>query len=109
MGLIPHRQRGCSRITWGSESPCNFPPVSCLLPPVSFFNYEIKTQPVKLDFHQALSIDHGLNNCLTCVETQGHSLIIDGKHLKFKNQRNRQMGDGVNKTAKLVINHCLKT
>ncbi|WP_205127269.1 MULTISPECIES: hypothetical protein [Okeania] len=35
-------------------------------------------------------------------------MIIDGKHLKFKNQRNRQMGDGVNKTAKLVINHCLK-
>ncbi|WP_287287806.1 hypothetical protein, partial [Okeania sp. SIO2B9] len=38
VGLIPHRQRGCSRITWGSESPCNFPPVSCLLSPVSFFN-----------------------------------------------------------------------
>ncbi len=37
VGLIPHRQRGCSRITWGSESPCNFPPVSCLLSPVSFF------------------------------------------------------------------------
>ncbi|NEP08171.1 MAG: hypothetical protein F6K34_27415, partial [Okeania sp. SIO4D6] len=30
VGLIPHRQRGCSRITWGSESPCNFPPVSSI-------------------------------------------------------------------------------
>ena len=98
--------------------------------------YEIKTQPVQLDFNQALSIDHGLDNWLTCVDTQSHSFIIDGKHLKSKNKyynkqiatlkehkpqvfwskrlakitekRNRQMRDAVNKTAKLVINHCLK-
>ncbi len=66
----------------------------------------------------------------------GTSFIIDGKHLKSKNQwynkqiatikedkpqgfwskklagvtekRNRQMRDAVNKAARLVINHCLK-
>jgi IS605 OrfB family transposase len=66
----------------------------------------------------------------------GTSFIIDGKHLKSKNQwynkivatykegkpqgfwskklaciterRNRQMRDAVNKTARLVINHCLE-
>lgn len=76
------------------------------------------------------------DNWLTCVDTQCHSFIIDGKHLKSKNQwynkqiatikenkpqgfwskrlaritekRNRQMRDAVNKTARLVINHCLK-
>lgn len=100
------------------------------------FVYEMKTQSVKLDPNQALSIDHGLDNWLTCVDTQGHSFIVDGKHLKSKNQwynkhiatlkknkpqdfwskrlacitekRNRQMRDAVNKTARLVINHCLK-
>ncbi|NER08055.1 MAG: IS200/IS605 family element transposase accessory protein TnpB [Okeania sp. SIO3C4] len=101
------------------------------------FVYEMKTPvAVKLDAGLALSIDHGLDNWLTCVDTQGDSFIIDGKHLKSKNQwynkqiatikenkpqgfwsqrlvritekRNRQMRDAVNKTARLVINHCLK-
>jgi len=96
----------------------------------------MKTQSVKLDAGQALSIDQGLNNWLTCVDTKGQSFIIDGKHLKSKNQwynkqiatikenkpqgfwskrlalitekRNRQMRDAVNKAARLIINHCLK-
>ncbi|MEM1170649.1 MAG: transposase [Cyanobacteria bacterium P01_H01_bin.35] len=100
------------------------------------FVYEIKPQPIKLDPNQALSIDHGLDNWLTCVDTLGHSFIVNGKHLKSKNQwynkriallkenkpqgfwskrlaritekRNRQMRDAVNKTARLIINHCLK-
>jgi len=50
------------------------------------FVYSMKIQSVKLDAGQALSIDHGLNNWLTCVDTQGHSFIIDGKHIKSKNQ-----------------------
>jgi len=50
------------------------------------FVYEMKTQSVKLDAGQALSIDQGLNNWLTCVDTKGQSFIIDGKHLKSKNQ-----------------------
>ncbi|MEN9272153.1 MAG: transposase, partial [Gloeomargarita sp. DG_1_5_bins_55] len=76
-------------------------------------------------------IDHGINNWLTCVSTVGTSFIIDGRHLKSKNQwynkrvaepqgfwskqlaaitekRNRQMRDAINKAAKLIINHCLK-
>ncbi len=100
------------------------------------FVYEVKPQLAKLDQDQALSIDHGLDNWLTCVDTQGQSFIIDGKHLKSKNQwynkqiatikehkpqgfwskrlariaekRNRQMRDAVNKAARLIINHCLK-
>jgi hypothetical protein len=50
------------------------------------FVYEMKTQSVKLDSNQAISIDHGLDNWLTCVDTQGNSFIIDGKHIKSKNQ-----------------------
>ena len=73
-------------------------------------------------------------NWLNCVSNVGTSFIIDGKHLKSKNQsynkqiatikegkpqgfwskklacitekRNRQMCDAVNKAARLVINHC---
>jgi len=78
----------------------------------------------------------GVDNWLSCVSNVGTSFIIDGKHLKSKNQwynkqvatikegkpqgfwskklasiaekRNRQMRDAVNKTARLVINHCLE-
>lgn len=85
---------------------------------------------------QALGVDPGLNNWLTCVDTLGNSFIIDGKHLKSVNQwynkqvaslkkdkpqgfwskqlaaitekRNRQMRDAINKAARLVVNHCLK-
>ncbi|WP_287288127.1 hypothetical protein, partial [Okeania sp. SIO2B9] len=38
VGLIPHRLHGVQNYL-GLESPCNFPPVSCLLSPVSFFNH----------------------------------------------------------------------
>lgn len=82
-----------------------------------------------------MSIDHGVNNWLTCVDTLGNSFIVDGKHLKSVNQwynkqiatfkndkpqgfwsnklagitekRNRQMRDAANKAARIVINHCL--
>ena len=50
------------------------------------FVYELKIQPVQLNYNQAVSIDHGVDNWLTCVDTQNHSFIIDGKHLKSKNQ-----------------------
>ncbi|NET79562.1 MAG: hypothetical protein F6K60_27720 [Okeania sp. SIO1F9] len=39
VGLIPHRLHGVQNYL-GLESPCNFPPVSCLLSPVSFFKSE---------------------------------------------------------------------
>ncbi len=34
--------------------------------------------------HFLLTTAH--DNWLTCVDTQGHSFIIDGKHIKSKNQ-----------------------
>lgn len=90
--------------------------------------------PLPLERKQVLSIDHGLDNWLTCISNVQTSFIVDGKHLKAINQwynkrvatikenkgqafwcrlldqitakRNRQMRDAVNKAAKLVISHC---
>lgn len=90
----------------------------------------------KLDRDHVLSIDHGLDNWLTCISNINTSFIVDGKHLKALNQwynkrvatikenksqdfwcklldkittkRNRQMRDAANKAARIVINHCLK-
>ena len=87
-----------------------------------------ETLSVSLNACNALGIDHGIDNWLTCVSTVGTSFIIDGRHLKSKNQwynkrvaalkkgqpqgfwskqlaaitekRNRQMRD--------AVNHCLK-
>lgn len=98
--------------------------------------YELKADKPQLDKDKVLGIDHGVDNWLSCVSNVGTSFIIDGKHLKSKNQwynkivatykegkpqgfwskklasitekRNRQMRDAVNKTARLVINHCLE-
>ncbi|WP_287314193.1 transposase [Moorena sp. SIO1G6] len=39
-----------------------------------------------LDYSQALGIDHGGDNWLTCVSTLGKSFIIDGRKLKSINQ-----------------------
>ncbi len=88
-----------------------------------------------LDPTQALGIDHGVGNWLTCVSSLGKSFIIDGYKVKSVNQlynkrvatlktgknrnywdtelarlsekRNRQMRDAVNKTARFIVNHCL--
>ena len=90
----------------------------------------------KLNQNNVLSIDHGLDNWLTCISNIETSFIVDGKHIKALNQwynkqvgrikegkpqdfwcqlldkittkRNRQMRDAVNKAARIVINHCLK-
>lgn len=81
----------------------------------------------------SLGIDHGRDNWLTCVSSQGKSFIIDGHKIKSINQlynkrvavlktgkdkdywnarlgkitekRNFQMRDAVNKTARFAINH----
>ena len=91
---------------------------------------------VDVDPSKALGIDHGIDNWLTCVDTDGNSFIVDGKHIKSLNQwynkrvanlkeghdetywtrllaiitekRNRQMRDGVNKAARLVVTHCIE-
>ncbi|NEO90978.1 MAG: IS200/IS605 family element transposase accessory protein TnpB [Moorea sp. SIO3G5] len=94
----------------------------------------LATNP-NLDYSQALGIDHGVDNWLTCVSTLGKSFIIDGKKLKAMNQgycrlvakyksgksekywdssldriqlrRNNQMRDAINKAARFIINRCL--
>ncbi|MGK7892624.1 MAG: RNA-guided endonuclease InsQ/TnpB family protein [Xenococcus sp. (in: cyanobacteria)] len=100
------------------------------------FVYKKKTEKVELNTDNVLGIDHGLINWLTCVSNVGTSFIVDGKHIKSMNRwynkqassikknkpqefwnnrlaaitekRNRQMRDGINKAARIVINHCLE-
>lgn len=86
---------------------------------------------------QALSIDLGTaNNLAACVDTLGNSFLVDARAMKAFNQywnkqvatrkegkpqgywdnwldritrkRNHRMRDGVNKAARLIVNHCLK-
>jgi len=99
-------------------------------------SYEMELQHHELDINQALSIDLGIDNLAACVDTLGNSFLVDGRVMKSMNQlwnklvstykegkpqdywdewldkitrkRNHQMKDGVNKAAKLIINHCLE-
>ena len=86
---------------------------------------------------QAISIDLGTaDNLAACVDTLGNSFLIDARAMKAFNQywnkqvatrkegkpqgywdnwldritrkRNHRMRDGVNKAARLIVNHCLK-
>ncbi len=100
------------------------------------FIYKKETEKVELNQNNVLGIDPGLNNWLTCLSNVGTSFIIDGKHIKSMNRwynkqlanikenkpqgfwnnklaaitekRNRQVKDGINKAARIVINHCLE-
>ena len=100
-----------------------------------YFNRGARCPLNHLDRTQALGIDHGRDNWLTCVSTLGKSFIIDGRKLKSLNlrynkrvaqlksgkpekywdaeldrvttQRNNQMRDAINKTARFLVNHCL--
>nr|WP_244141997.1 RNA-guided endonuclease TnpB family protein [aff. Roholtiella sp. LEGE 12411] len=100
-------------------------------------SYVVVKQKHDLDINQALSIDLGTaDNLAACVDTLGNSLLIDARAMKAMNQlwnkkvstrkegkpeaywdnwldrvtrkRNHQMRDGINKAAKLIIDHCLK-
>ncbi len=100
-------------------------------------SYEVEKQQHNLDISQALSIDLGTaDNLAACVDTLGNSFLIDSRAMKAMNQlwnkkvatrkegkpegywdnwldcvtrkRNHQTRDGVNKAAKLIVNHCLK-
>jgi putative transposase len=100
-------------------------------------SYDVEKQKHDLDINQALSIDLGTaDNLAACVDTLGNSLLIDARDMKAFNQlwnkkvatrkegkpqaywdewldrvtrkRNHQMRDGINKAAKLIIDHCLK-
>ncbi|NEO75470.1 transposase [Moorena sp. SIO4G3] len=100
------------------------------------FVYKMEPQKIDVNLTKALGVDHGIDNWLTCVDTLGNSFIVDGKHIKSMNQwynkrvatlkeghnetywtkllatitekRNRQMREGINKAARIVINHCLE-
>ena len=100
-------------------------------------SYLVDKPKHELDINQALSIDLGTSqNLAACVDTLGNSFLIDAKFLKSANQlwnkkvatkqenqpqgywdkwldrvtrkRNHQMKDGINKTARLIIDHCIK-
>ncbi len=100
------------------------------------FVYEKQVAKVNLNPQNVLGVDPGLNNWLTCVSNVGTSFIVDGKQIKSMNRwynkqvstikenkpqgfwnnqlaaitekRNRQMRDGINKAARIAINHCLE-
>jgi IS605 OrfB family transposase len=100
------------------------------------FVYKLESVETNLNPDNALGIDPGMDNWLTCVSTVGTSFVVDGKHVKSLNRwynkkvstikegkpqgfwskklahltelRNRQMREAVNKAARLVINHCLE-
>ncbi len=97
----------------------------------------VEKQQHPTDINQALSIDLGTaDNLAACVDTLGNSFLIDARAMKAMNQlwnkkvstraegkpeaywddwldrvtrkRNHQMRDGINKAAKLIVDHCLK-
>ncbi|MGL5874932.1 MAG: RNA-guided endonuclease InsQ/TnpB family protein [Xenococcaceae cyanobacterium] len=100
------------------------------------FVYQSLIYNADLNPQNALAIDPGLNNWLTCVSNLGKSLILNGRKIKSQNQwynkkiatlkknkpqgfwneelaaitetRNRQMRDNINKAARFLINWCLK-
>jgi len=124
-----------SNLDWESVRELQIVPRAGYFDAVWVCKFESK-QVDDLDPDRVLSIDHGLDNWLTCVSSEGGSFIVDGKQLKARNQwynkcvasikegkpqsfwcslldrmtakRNRQMRDAVNKAARLVIDHCLE-
>jgi len=100
------------------------------------FVYKTSVVEVDLDPDNALGIDPGLSNWITCVSNIGTSFIVDGRHIKSLNRwynkqvstlkenkpqgfwsneiaaitekRNRQMRDAINKASRIVINHCIE-
>ena len=102
------------------------------------FVSQVEPEPVETVVDSAISIDLGLDNLATCVDTNGASFIVDGRKLKSINQwfnkenarlqsikdrqkierlterqarllvnRNNQVRDYLNKTARLIIDHCI--
>ena len=100
--------------------------------------YESDTTDLGLNKDDALSIDVGLENLATCVDTNGASFIIDGRKLKsinryynkqkakkqsildkqnlkysksmikLINKRNNKANDYIKKSARNIINYCIK-
>jgi IS605 OrfB family transposase len=100
------------------------------------FVYKTNVIEVDVDPNNALGIDTGLNNWMTCISNVSTSFIVDGRHVRSLNhwynkqvstleenkpqgfwsnrlaaiteKRNRQMRDAINQAARIVINHCLE-
>ena len=100
--------------------------------------YESNTTDLCLNKDNALSIDIGIDNLATCVDTNGASFIIDGRKLKsinhyynkqkakkqsildkqnlkysksmikLINKRNNKTNDYIKKSARIIINYCIK-
>lgn len=101
-------------------------------------SYELPREQTFLGLDdQALAIDLGTaDNLAACVDTLGNSFLIDARAMKAFNQywnkqvatraygkpegywdawldrvtrkRNHRMRDGINKAARIIVNHCLK-
>lgn len=93
------------------------------------FVSKVEPEPVETVVGRAISIDFGLDNLATCVDTNRASFTVDGRKLKSINQwfnkenarlqsikdrqkierinRNNQVRDYLNKTARLIIDHCI--
>jgi putative transposase len=102
------------------------------------FVSKVELEPIETVSNSAISIDFGLDNLATCVDTNGASFIVDGRKLKSINQwfnkenarlqsikdkqkierlterqarlfvnRSNQVRDYLNKTARLIIDHCI--
>lgn len=100
--------------------------------------YESSINDLGLNKDNALAIDIGLENLATCIDTNGASFIIDGRKLKsinhyynkqkakkqsildkqnlkysksmckLINKRNNKANDYIKKSARLIINYCIK-
>lgn len=99
--------------------------------------YENTVNDLGLNKDKCLSIDVGLENLATCVDSDGSSFIVDGRKLKSINyyynklkskkqsildkqgykysnsmyqlikKRNNKTNDYIKKSARLIINHCI--
>jgi len=99
--------------------------------------YEQEIEDLQLDKNNCLSIDIGLENLATCVDSDGSSFIMDGREIKSINQyynkrksklqsiadkqkykltnriyrltekRNNKTKDILNKTSRHIINYCI--
>ena len=99
------------------------------------FTYEIEIEKPNREINNTLSIDLGISNLASCVDTNNNSFIIDGKYLKSLNRlynkkkaklqsllpkgvytskrirnldtkRNNQIEDYLNKAVATLINKC---
>ena len=101
------------------------------------FTYEIEVEKPNREINTSLSIDLGISNLASCVDTNNNSFIIDGKYLKSLNRlynkkkahlqsllpkgvysskrlrkldikRNNQIEDYLNKAVSTLIKKCIE-